>query len=390
MNQKIKQNNQIYTICLYVMVFSCVGLCTSISLGKGSHSILSMLLLFMPWISMGYYFLSNKNEDNKLLLFIILFGVAVISMLLTGRSGLYNNIIHTMSFMTLPAYLIVYTEVQDTAKIRQWIYMFYIVLSVVFIYAAQLPFAYDTTDEYGYEYISESLILCFGNPNAASVNLTICAGVVCSAMVSAKNRLIKLLLALDVCQLCWLIWLTGSRACIVVIILVAIMYLLGRSKRRITRRRVWLFLLIPFVYWLLTASSVAFFDNATLMGENLSTGREAIYLRYMQQQDLSLFLIGNFSEFRFENLHNGYVAILATIGFAGFVPFFLLLRACLNKFTTNQIVLTKSQYFAACFVLALVAYQAVEAAIFSMGSIYGAGFALLYFLALPDKEAEPT
>ncbi|MBR5236035.1 MAG: O-antigen ligase family protein [Clostridia bacterium] len=331
--------------------------------------------------------MSIKKEEhgNNLLLLLLLFGFSMGSIIITGRTRLYTYVIKLLTFMTMPICLAVYREMRCPKMLRNWIYFLYIGLSGVYMYAANLSTAYDMVDYYGYEYISKELVMGFANPNAAGMTLMICAGVIFSAMLSVKNRLFKVLLLADFCQLCWLIWLTKSRACILAFSIVLILYIIGRNKRKISRRTIMFFMLVPFIYWFLTFSGLSIFESAQFMGEDLGTGRNAIYMDYMGQRELSGFLIGNFMSFRFKNMHNGYITVLATIGIAGFIPFFLFLRSSFNAFA-DRYDLTKSQFFAAYLILGVMAHQAVESALLSSGLVYGSGFALLYLLSLPDKE----
>ncbi len=387
MRHNLQPTNQVYMVSTFLISLSSVALSAMIALNKHSYAIFITILLAVPCLCAVYYTLSiqKQENDNNILLLLLLFGFTMLSIVVSGRTRLYSYTIKALTFMTMPICLAIYREMRCPKVLRSWIHFLYIVLSGVYIYAATLPTAHDMVDYYGYDLVTEALVMGFSNPNGAGITLMTCAGVVFSAMLTAKNRFVKALLLADVCQLCWLIWQTQSRACIAAFGIAVIMYFLGRNKRKISRRVILFFMMIPFIYWLLTFSGLSFFDTAQFLGEDLGTGRNEIYMRYMEQREISAFLIGRFMAFRFENMHNGYIMVLASIGILGFIPFFLFMRYSFHAFADRN-DLNKNQFFAACLVLAFMAHLAVEAALLSSAQVYGSGFALLYLLALPDEE----
>ena len=130
-----------------------------------------------------------------------------------------------------------------------------------------------------------------------------------------------------------------------------------------------LILLTPVIYLVFALALPSISQKITVMGESIFTGREEIYQRYFDNLSIINFIFGDFNEFHFDNLHNGYISIAATGGIVSVICFILLLKKCLD---TNRINARSYYYTATAYLgfLCIVLCTSTEAAFIVGGSTY--------------------
>lgn len=122
------------------------------------------------------------------------------------------------------------------------------------------------------------------------------------------------------------------------------------------------------------------------MGEAFDTGRFSIYTRVFRNYSIIDFLFGDFSRYRFDNLHNGYLSIMATVG----VPSMVLFISLLYQKTTALLnyISQRHQRLAYIGLLFLIMHMAFEAAFFTAGSVYAVSVLILVWLSNETQESE--
>ena len=122
------------------------------------------------------------------------------------------------------------------------------------------------------------------------------------------------------------------------------------------------------------------------MGEELDTGRSEIYNDVFLKMDFLRFFFGEFST-KFQNLHNAFWSIFATIGVVGLASF---LGVLYSKIRDVHVFNMRSNKFDSKIALiglfCIVAYMATESAFVTAGGTYAASFLCLYLIGVSEEE----
>lgn len=115
------------------------------------------------------------------------------------------------------------------------------------------------------------------------------------------------------------------------------------------------------------------------IGESLFNGREEIYARYFDNLDVFNFLFGDYVKFHFDNMHNGYVSIAATVGIVALGSYIVFLKANLYR-NLWKLEDTFTDKVAFTGFLCTLMYTSTEAAMIVGGSNYAFLLACVYML----------
>ena len=143
-----------------------------------------------------------------------------------------------------------------------------------------------------------------------------------------KERKHKALSSLIVIALFYLCWLTESRSSLIACIL-ALIYTLFFSGKKIPNIIVCLVVATPILFFpIYLALYRNGFNNLTLLGKQLFSGRQYTYTEYLNQLNTPYrWLFGDLGETLFSNAHNAPLMILCSIGLVGlFVTYYGLIR----------------------------------------------------------------
>lgn len=327
-NSSVNKNDSTYIVVLASCMCALVQL---YALPNGNDSLvsLSVRVLQLIWLlagGMALYYRLKEPLPKKMADILVVLILSCVSYMIAGMmdvSKLVQNGVKLLGFFSLPLMLF-YGLMKKDERIKRTIILFHILTSILYIglYCSDLRHALKT--QYGIAYVVE-VTLGYANANQAAMYLLVCAIGLMAGVFYFRRPGVKIVLIVDTICIAWILWQTDSRAAIIAI--VTIILILITLKWRITKLWVQIIFLIPLVYLLLPLldSSVT---SLRFMNDLLFNGREVIYRRYFDNLDFMLVLVGDMNTFAFDNLHNGYLAIAASVGLFTCVYYLRFLTHC--------------------------------------------------------------
>ncbi len=273
-----------------------------------------------------------------------------------------------LGFLILPMMLLYSAIFQIDARAKTAILIFNLAASVVFIQLYNSNMRYIFDGDYDTVYL-DVITLGYTNPNRTAMYLFLCAISLVAGVFYFRPFVVKAIFAADAACMAWFLQQTGARTAILLfLVFVALIWVTG--KRAVSGAWINIALLLPLAYVLLQP----FAENLTFMGESLFNGREAVYDRYLGNLTVGSFLLGDMNRFRFDNLHNGYLAISASVGVPACVGYVHLMKTCMEINRPRRGAPTFERVAFVGF-LCSVMYTGAEAAFF----VGGATYAMLVF-----------
>lgn len=280
-----------------------------------------------------------------------------------------ENLLKVVGFLTLPfmlAYGLLF-EIDERAKNVIIIFGFLCSLLFIYLYQSELRNVY--VNEYGVQELKQ-VTLGYSNPNQTAMYLFLCSMLLFIGASFIENKILKIVFSLDSCFIAWMMIKTESRTAIslfLMFVLLALSVRKRKPKKIFAEIAVWM----PVIIMGLILDMQ---DDVIFLNESFETGRKQLYGQFFKQLDLQGLFLGNLNTYQFQNLHNGYLAILASAGvltLAGYIGFLLycVRNGCPGS---NDHRGTRIAYVA---FLCLIAYTSSEAAFF----VGGANFSFLVF-----------
>lgn len=260
-----------------------------------------------------------------------------------------------LSCFSLIAYLLLII-VSDTIFLRQDTYKFINLCSIgaalILVVYSISSISHLATFE-GYTYQSPYLTYGFDNSNYAGIITLLVYSLLFLTMKTAGKKVKKLCILLEI-ALFYLIYQTNARSALAIAILIPFLNILFN---RFTLKNWILFfiILIPFLFvpLYLKLGASGNIDDVQIMGKSIMSGRQLVYTTYIERLRSPYdWLIGNLSENKLMNAHNGPLAILSSCGLLGCISYFYIYLSKL--FRANQLAkshINKMAVFiiAACF-----------------------------------------
>jgi len=329
--------------------------------------------LLLLWYGVGGMRVIMKflRHMPKALSCVMWMGVMVCSALLLSavgnRAQLGSNAVSSLNFLILPI-MLVYTALYSIPpKARLAIMLTNIALSFVFIQLYHSGFRHWAEDAYG-EYTSTAVTLGYSNPNQTALFLLSCFIGLVVGVFYFKTQTVKCLLCIDALYIAWILYGTESRTTFLAVLLFLGMIV---AKRLWGWSKKWtnVAVLIPLGYAVLALFFIAYFGGVELWGESFFNGREDIYQQYLDNLSVVNFIFGDFNEFKFSNLHNGYVSVAAT---AGVFTVWFFIKLIKKSMDSNFETAMSGGYSSVAFfgMLCIILCSSTEAAYFVGGSTY--------------------
>ena len=263
----------------------------------------------------------------------------------------------------------------------QVMYFFSVAVAVCLFIAYNSPAAYVFEDGRS----TKALVLGMTNPNLTGMMIT---GVIEMVMIGYKERKHKALSSLIVITLFYLCWLTESRSSLIACIL-ALIYTLFFSGKKIPNIIVCLVVATPILFFpTYLALYRNGFNNVTLLGKQLFSGRQYTYTEYLNQLNTPYrWLFGDLGETLFSNAHNAPLMILCSIGLVGlFVTYYGLIR---NLIILNNGALYPQNRVAIACILSVCIQSCGEALMFS-GIFPSIGFMYIFMTLAGQSKVNRT
>lgn len=384
MKLRIRKNLIIgYEFPIYLMLLGMMFIQIATPLYKTAFvSLGTWIIVFSSLFAfvMALYFKKMNNND---LLFIIILCISILLSVLLSSEFSYSSIISAGCFLEVPIFLGSYTQL-DKNKIRNFIYLCFVLLSIYYILLSLSPFSNIYYTDYDSVQLS-SLTLGYSNPNETAIYLMICAIVIFSLLMQVKNIILKIVVFVDLLSVFYLIWLAASRTIIIISIFLIVCVIIF-YKRRIPYWFRTMSFCISYIFIIATLFFYDFFTSIQLMGDSLETGRFSIYETVLEGMDAIKFLFGDFS-FGFNNLHNGFWCVFATIGSFGVLTFFIFLNYKIKNVQYNTEKNIGTDKIALIGLFCIIISTATEAALISAGSTFAASTISVYLLSISKIES---
>lgn len=308
----------------------------------------------------------SKSFVSALVL-IIFACLSVFMAAMEDLGSLGNNAKDLIGFFSL-IMMLMYSASYEIKNAKPIVLCANIVASLIFIslYYSDLRHSYVTV--YGVKYI-DVVTLGYSNPNLTAIYLFVCIINLFVAIFYFKHWLLKVLLALDLTQILFILYKTESRTAILLIVVFIILFICSLFYK-MPRIFPGIAIALPIAYALMAQYLFPFFGEITFRGETIFNGREDIFSRYFDNINLSNFLFGDFNQFRFDNLHNGYVSIAATLGVPALICFLIFLKENVYK-NYRQIEFAKYESVAFWGFICIIMYACTEASLFVSSASYG-------------------
>ena len=183
-----------------------------------------------------------------------------------------------------------------------------------------------------------ALAMNFSNPNFTGELLlcTVFVLIIGAKCTTLKHRKVIWVLVFYCLFMCYQ---TLSRTSFFTSLLFVIYALFLESRIKVRKTVILLFLIIPFawvfVYIALADSSLS---GMTLLGRDIYTGRDSMYLGYlsgMMSNPLSI-IMGDMARYTIGNAHNGPMSLLTSFGVVVTVGFYFCLYRCLARYTGKE------------------------------------------------------
>lgn len=346
----------------------------------------SNLVLSLSWLAYGVFEIVRRVSQRVPFNLIKGFGIVFFSLIslvigLISDGSTTSQIGRLIGFLVLPLMICCISVTRVSDSTRRIVLVTNIVASIQYIllYYSDLRHAFDT--KYGVQNI-ESVTLGFANPNQTAMMLFSSLILLFVAVFFFKNKILRLVLIADMAFLAFILFETDSRTA-TLLVAVFLVFVLIALKKRIPKIVTELCMLAPFAYLAVALAMAPLLSDLELLGDSLFTGRENIYARYFDNLNPISFLFGDIAEFKFENLHNAYISIAASVGIIVFLLYYTFIRKALLNFYGKGNVSGYSAV-AYCGLLCVMIYSSAEGGFLVGGTTYGALIAMM-FLMLPSN-----
>lgn len=374
-----------------LIILSCV--CVLIQVYSITHRIsalisISNLVLSLSWVFYGLFAIIQRIFQKVLPNSLKALGIVVFSMMslvigLTRDSATVGQLGRLVGFLVLPIMIYCISAVKVSEKTRKIVLIANVITSIQYILLYFSDLRYVFTTEYGTHNI-DSVTLGFANPNQTAIMLFSALILLLVAAFFFKNLIFRIFLIADMAFIIFIIFETNSRTATLLsaLLLIAVPFVI---KKRIPKIVTELCMLAPLIYLLLALVLEPLFSNFKILGDSIFTGRDSIFARYFEKLDIISFFFGNMAEFKFENLHNAYISIAASLGIIVFVLYYAFIRkALLTSYKKGNF--PKFAAVAYCGLLCVMIYSSVEGGFLIGGSTYGALIAMMFLMMPSDTE----
>ena len=373
-------------IIFYVILASCVCLLLQLyglPFESGTLKSWSNRIMLLIWVAGGGLVCLKKLIDylpRYLLCIVLLVVMCLVSLMLTATKGLsvpIGQFPSLLGFLTLPVMILFCAYYPIPERARKTIHYTNIAASGLYIYLFHSDKAYQYKGYYGYTTIDD-LTLGYPNANQTAMYLFVCIIILVASVVYFRSVYAKLLLLADTGYMTYLLYLTESRTAFALILVFFLMVLYLR-RHKLPSKWVAIALAAPAIFAICGHFFKDLFMVVKFIGESLFNGREEIYAKYFGNLDIFNFLFGDYVRFHFDNMHNGYVSITATVGIVALGSYIVFFWENLRR-NLGRLEATLPEKVAFTGFLCTLMYTSTEAAMIVGGSNYAFLLASVYML----------
>lgn len=309
--------------------------------------------------------------SREMVCIILLIGVILTSLMLNdGVISFDTHIMGILGFIEMPLAIMLMDRVDYNARNTRFVLYINILIAIVFSALS--------VSGYAYSGILDSLYLGYSNPNTTAIYLMLNQAILIIFLPMLKNIILKCF----VIGLCiyeeYLIYLTDSRTCLIVSIVIVIYYFWGR-KIKIPKWLIGVSIFLPVAFLLIYSNMYATgkFMDLQILGKGFYSGREGFFLEQLARLSEN-YVFGDVRQYYFTNMHNGPLTIIASCGILGYILWFLFYFLTLRRYydgARNQI-----QFIALVAILGVFIHSSSEAALIVGGAHYSIIVATFYWI----------
>lgn len=357
----------IIALLLYILIPFGSGILSSLYLGI----IAITVILFV--CSEALLFRKNFSKfDSRI---ILLFSLIVLELLVsaglgTGETPIKDVFIGAMGYLEMLMALMILHRLKYTYKNIKFLLHINIVIAVLFTALSFSGFAYSGR--------LPLLYLGYSNPNTTAIYLLLNQSILIIFLRNIRQWWLKLLVTVLCVYEVYLLFLTGSRTCLLASILIIAFYLSGK-KFHIPRIVIIVAILFPLAFvWIYTGlyASGQYIDKVFL-GKELFSGREQLFYEIFSNISGSL-AFGDVTQYAFTNAHNAPLTIIASVGVVGYVLYFLYYSNFIFSYYKKNSSI--QQNIALVTIMATFLHSASEAVLMVGGAQYSIIVATLYWI----------
>ena len=326
--------------------------------------------------------LSKEKTLDDLWYLGLLFYSVVFSIIIT-KTYTKPLIVDGIMFLELPLFLY-YVDRRERKQFLNFLFFVFVFLTLYFLFLRIQPIAHLVRGPYRDIYVSY-VTLGYSNPNLTAMYLLITLFVLIYAAYFYKDKKLKGLFFGLSFFVTFLIFETMCRA-VLVLAIVLWAYTLFHEKIKIKRWIALLAFILPILFVLFLVNFEFLYGKLTFLGDSFDTGRVNIYRRVFYFLDLMSAPFGNYAKFSFDNMHNAFMSIFATLGGLGVGLFlFYFIEKLMFTYYSVDNKIKRIPYFA---IILLSIHACVESAFFVSGSVYAVGAMIPFLLCNSSAKRE--
>lgn len=310
------------------------------------------------------------DRVSMLVFILLVLAVSVSFILGTGRISFDKQIMGILGFLEMPIAIIMMDSVAYNKENFRFVLHVNVVIALVFVALSFSPYAYSGE--------LHSLYLGYSNPNTTGIFLLLNQAILLMSIPSIRKRFAQAcVMGVGLYEL-YLIYLTDSRTCLAVSLIIGLYYLLGK-RVKIPNWIISVAMLVPlaflFIYTGLYASGK--YHDLYVLGKEFYSGREKYFLEQVRALSDNLW-IGDVRKRYFTNMHNVPLTIIASCGIVGYVLFFIFNARTIYRYAVNAN--SQIQYIALFAIMGVFIHSSAEAALFVGGAHYSIIIATFFWI----------
>lgn len=357
----------ILALLLYILIPLQIGAVSLVYKGIVLITFGCFFVIFIKRIDESRPFVGSK----EMTCFVLLVMTVLFSLLFSSGTITFDTqIMGMLGFIEMPIAIMLMDCVDYNEGNARFILHINILIAIVFSLLSMTKYAYSGS--------LESLYLGYSNPNATAIYLLLNQAVLIMFLPMLRKITLKVL----VIGLCvyeeYLIYLTGSRTCLIVSLAIVVYYLFGK-KIKIPKWLIIGAMIFPLVFVLIYTNMYASgkYADLQILGKELYSGREVYFL---SQMDILSWknVLGDVRQYYFTNMHNGPLAIIASCGTLGYIWWFLFYFGTMRRY--HSAARSQLQFIALVAILGVFIHSCSEAALMVGGAHYSIIVATFYWI----------
>ncbi len=357
----------ILALLLYILIPLQIGAVSLVYKGIVLITFGCFFVLFVNRIDKSRFFVGNRETAC----FLLLLFVVLVSLFLGSSPISFDvQIMGMLGFIEMPIAIMLLDCVEYNESNTKFILYINILIAVIFSLLS--------ITKYAYSGILDSLYLGYSNPNATAIYLLLNQAILIMFLPKLDKKFMKII----VIGLClyeeYLIYLTDSRTCLIVSLVIVVYYLFGKNFK-IPKWIIFVAMIFPLIFVILYTNlySSGSFSDLQILGKSLYSGREVYFMNQMNILSWKN-IVGDLRQYHFTNMHNGPLAIIASCGIIGYALWFCFYFLTIRRY--HSAAKSQLQFIALVVILGVYIHSCSEAALIVGGAHYSIIVATFYWI----------